>query len=184
MKESLTIDELRGKQSVRTTFKLPKQLIDVLGIAASQLGIKQKSLLDQLIDEIDVSEVKDVCRDGARTETEVRPKTFVLSRNSLNLLNQIAEQQDMPRDAIAEFSIGRLLPLMNEERARHAERKTIQRLFREYYQCGAKLMSEAEKRLGKEDALYEVVEKQLDSLKKHMEIVDKMVEKGRPLEKW
>lgn len=45
-------------------------------------------------------------------------------------------------------------------------------------------MSEAEKRLGKEDALYEVVEKQLDSLKKHMEIVDKMVEKGRPLEKW
>ena len=45
--ESYTAD-LRGRQSVRTTFKLPARSIDALSLLAGQLGIKQKSIVDHL----------------------------------------------------------------------------------------------------------------------------------------
>jgi hypothetical protein len=45
-KSQISFDELRLKQSVRTTFKLPRETISLLGLIAGQLGIKQKSLLD------------------------------------------------------------------------------------------------------------------------------------------
>jgi len=45
-----TSADLRGRQSVRTTFKLSERSIDALSILAGQLGIKQKSLFDHLID--------------------------------------------------------------------------------------------------------------------------------------
>ena len=47
----LTADLLKGKQSIRATFKLPPDIIRLLSIAASQLGIKQKTLFDQLVED-------------------------------------------------------------------------------------------------------------------------------------
>jgi endonuclease/exonuclease/phosphatase family metal-dependent hydrolase len=41
--------DLRGRQSVRATFKLSVRAIDALSIVAAHLGIKQKSLFDHLI---------------------------------------------------------------------------------------------------------------------------------------
>lgn len=184
MKESLSIDELRGKQSVRTTFKLPKELIDVLGLAASQLGIKQKSLLDQLIGEVDLIEVATRRLETASVEKEVRPKTFVLSRNSLDSINKIARQQALPRDVVAELSIERLLPLMEEERDKQLQRKRLQGDFHQFFQQGLILLEEAGRALGENDLLYEILEKQVKVMKKHQESIDKIVEKGRPLEKW
>ena len=49
--KEISFDELRKKQSVRATFKLPQEIIDLLGVIAGQLGIKQKSLLDQLVED-------------------------------------------------------------------------------------------------------------------------------------
>lgn len=43
--------DLRGRQSVRATFKLSEKAIDALSIVAIHLGIKQKSLFDQLIND-------------------------------------------------------------------------------------------------------------------------------------
>ena len=48
-------DELKGRQSVRTTFKLPEKTINLLKISAKHLGIQQKTLLDQLIDKLTVA---------------------------------------------------------------------------------------------------------------------------------
>jgi len=47
----LTVGDLKKKQSVRATFKLPQQSIALLSMVARQLGVKQKSLFDQLLDE-------------------------------------------------------------------------------------------------------------------------------------
>ena len=43
--------DLRGRQSVRTTFKLTPRSIDALSLLAGQLGIKQKSIFDHLVDD-------------------------------------------------------------------------------------------------------------------------------------
>lgn len=42
---------LREKQSVRATFSLPDQIIDLLKVAAKHLNVLQKSLIDQLVEE-------------------------------------------------------------------------------------------------------------------------------------
>ena len=42
---------LRGKQSIRATFRLTANCINAINIVATQLGIKQKSLFDHLIED-------------------------------------------------------------------------------------------------------------------------------------
>ena len=42
--------DLRGRQSVRATFKLSEGCIEAISIVAAHLGIKQKSLFDHLGD--------------------------------------------------------------------------------------------------------------------------------------
>ncbi|RPI51694.1 MAG: hypothetical protein EHM49_06780, partial [Deltaproteobacteria bacterium] len=51
---TITAMGLRGKQSVRATFRLPDHIIKLLGMVASQLGLKQKSLFDQLVEDKEV----------------------------------------------------------------------------------------------------------------------------------
>ena len=45
---------LRAKQSVRATFRLTPRSILLLSALSSQLGIKQKSLFDHLMDDVDI----------------------------------------------------------------------------------------------------------------------------------
>ena len=74
---------LRGRQSVRTTFRLPVHLIELLGIMAGQFGVKQKSLFDQMIEDKEVlNEVADWVSAYVPEKIERRPKTYVLSKQS------------------------------------------------------------------------------------------------------
>ena len=43
---------LKGKQSVRATFRLSGGCIEAISIVANQMGIKQKSLFDHLVEDI------------------------------------------------------------------------------------------------------------------------------------
>ena len=73
--------DLRGRQSVRTTFKLTPRSIDALSLLASQLGIKQKSIFDHLVD--DTRALQALARDlenRAELVQERVPKTYVISR--------------------------------------------------------------------------------------------------------
>lgn len=51
---STTGSELRGRQSIRATFKLTAGCIDAISIVAKHLGIKQKSLFDHLAEDTQV----------------------------------------------------------------------------------------------------------------------------------
>ena len=42
---------LKGKQSVRTSFKLSEACIQAISIVATQLGIKHRSLFDYLVED-------------------------------------------------------------------------------------------------------------------------------------
>jgi hypothetical protein len=94
MSDLLTSTSLKKKQSVRATFRLPDEIINLLSVVASQLGLKQKSLLDQLVEDKELLgrlvEKKIATEDVERKE--VRAKTFVVSRNSLHTLDNIARE--------------------------------------------------------------------------------------------
>ncbi|MGD2038924.1 MAG: hypothetical protein PVH28_13610, partial [Desulfobacterales bacterium] len=102
--------DLRGRQSVRATFKLSARSIDVLSIVATQLGIKQKSLFDHLIEDVQsLNAIANEIEDDVFEALERVQKTFVISRRTLTCLDQTSRQFNAPRDALVEYSIQRLL---------------------------------------------------------------------------
>jgi hypothetical protein len=46
--------DLRGRQSVRATFRLSEDCIDAISILSAQLGIKQKSVFDHLMEDVQI----------------------------------------------------------------------------------------------------------------------------------
>jgi len=185
MKDGLTMEDLKGKQSVRTTFKLPQQLIDLLTVIAKQLGIKQKSLFDQLVQ--DASVLEQVAREAKQyslKEGGRRQKTFVMSRSSLALLNSVAEQKKISRDLLVEISIKRLLPIFEIEIEKHMKRKTLLQDMKNYLHQGKVLLEKTGDLLGKDDVLYDMIENQVNLAKRNLSAVTQVVKKGMPMEEW
>lgn len=183
--EQISFDELRNKQSVRATFKLPQEIIDLLGVIAGQLGIKQKSLLDKLIEDTSLLEKLAQKADQAPLHKTTRcQKTYVISRSSLRSINEIAKKQNISRDILVEISIRRLLPIIETELEKHITRKFILEEMKNYMMYGENLREKAQKLLGKDDVLYDMLEKQQNLAQKNISTVDSIIEKGMPMEDW
>lgn len=147
-------DDLRGRQSVRATFKLSARAIDALSIVAVHLGIKQKSLFDHLIEDLEILET--IARNVKRKEFDTLnrvQKTFVLSRRTLACLEQTSRRYNAPRDALVEYSIQRLLPLIRAEREKHRLRKEFAAAFARHLRQGEALLQQACQGLGEDDQL-------------------------------
>lgn len=107
-------NRLRGDQSVRVTFRLPRELIDVLGLLAEQFGVKRKSLFDQLVEDgVMLDEVADsIASMNGEDGVQRRPITFVVSKRFLQTLQQVANSRRISRHILIEALIRRLLPLL------------------------------------------------------------------------
>lgn len=104
---------LRGDQSVRVTFRLPSELVEILGHLAGQFGVKRKSLFDQLVeDDAMLNEVADSIASIYREDrVQRRPTTFVVSKRFLQTLQQVADSRRISRHTLLEALMFRLLPL-------------------------------------------------------------------------
>lgn len=144
--------DLRGRQSVRATFKLSARAIEALSIVAVHLGIKQKSLFDHLIEDVQTLNViaREIESEEFRSLDRVQ-KTFVISRRTLTSLDEISRQFKAPRDALVEYSIQRLLPVIQRERDKHRRRKKLMAEIEQHYQGGMRLMEQAAALLGEDD---------------------------------
>ena len=146
--------DLRGRQSVRATFKLSAKAIDTLSMVAVHLGIKQKSVFDHLIE--DAQSLRIIAR-KVDPETfnalERVQKTFVISRRTLRSLEKIARQFNTSRDALVELSIQRLLPIIYREQEKHEQRKKRLNKIDHFLDQGARLLEELETDLGEDDVV-------------------------------
>ena len=150
-----TFSSLRGRQSVRATFKLTDSCIEAISIVAAQLGIKQKSLFDHLFS--DTQTLNSLARKfrNARLESSTNrvQKTYVLSRGALVSLEDTAKSFNAPRDMLIELSVQRLLPIISQERRRHAKRKAVFEKIAAHLAAGRKLLEEAYGDLGEDDVI-------------------------------
>ena len=145
-------DELRKRQSVRTTFKLPERTINLLKISAKHLGIKQKTLLDQLIENETVlnvlaKEAQTHCRD----DSDCRPKTFVLSRKALDLIDVMLDRYEIARDILVDLSISRLASYIESLSEKHDQRRLVLKEIDNYQQLLEELSSKAKATFDQED---------------------------------
>jgi uncharacterized protein YoxC len=148
----LSAKQLKGKQSVRATFRLSDQMIDLLKVAANHLEVQQKSLIDELVQNREtLDQIASESQDVSQTVQERRQKTFVLSRNALNLLDDISDKYNLSRDYLVELCIGRLIPFVDAEQEKHEQRRQLIKDVDHYLDEGIKLLDKADSMLEKDD---------------------------------
>jgi hypothetical protein len=175
--------DLRGRQSVRATFKLSPRAIDVLSIVAAQLGIKQKSLFDHLIEDVkSLTVIANEIEDEAFGALERIQKTFVVSRRTLSCLEQTSQQFNAPRDALVEYSIQRLLPVIAKERKRHHQRKEVLNDINAHLEQGLKVMQKARSLIGEDDPVYARFEAAMHGLVNAQAHIEDFVRRGSAIE--
>ncbi len=176
---------LQGRQSVRATFRLPEEIIQLLGVMARQLGLQQKSLFDQLIED------SEVLRQVASTRHLFRPapgrrrqKTYVLSKRSLEILDRVARREDIPRDVLVEISIQRLLPVLSMEQEKHGKRVELQKKFNILRGQFLRLAADADQELGEDDQAVLLLQEVCDVLENSFSGLATVVEKGKAIEQF
>jgi hypothetical protein len=175
--------DLRGKQSVRATFKLSQKAIDSIGLVAIHMGIKQKSLFDHIIEDMAaLSDIAKTIRIRQFQKIPRRQKTFVLSRKTIDALSAISETYNMPRDALVEYSVKKLESVILAEKLRHQERKKLHRQMAAHFIKGEALFEHATEVLGVDDPFCRRFEKAVVMARKTTQEVSEFLEKSKVLE--
>jgi hypothetical protein len=176
---------LKGRQSVRATFKLTNDCIEAISIVAGQLGIKQKSLFDHMFQDTDTLSAIARRYRNARLQTTNRiQKTYVISRNALLSLEDISKHFNAPRDVLIEFSVQRLLPIIANERQRHAKRKALFDKIQHHLEAGCKLLKETFAELGEEDPMTDRLSAAMGTYESACKQMAALVEKGKNIEEF
>lgn len=175
---------LRGRQSVRATFRLTEKSIDALSILACQLGIKQKTLFDQVVD--DSAALRAIAQEFENFERASRrvAKTYVISRKTLEILDKTADRYDTPRDALVEFSIERILPLIQQEKEKHEKRKILLKELQVFSQKGMNMLDRAGAALEVDDPVFIEMLKMMHHLAGCHEAVENFVKKGNRMDEF
>ncbi len=175
--------DLRGKQSVRATFKLSQKAIDSIGLVAIHMGIKQKSLFDHIIEDMTaLSDLAQTIRIRQFNKISRKQKTFVLSRKTIEALSAISETYGMPRDALVEYSIKKLESVILAEKLRHEERKKLYSQMADHFLAGEALYKNATDILGEDDPFCQRLEKTVAMARKTTQEVDDFLKKSKVLE--
>ena len=157
--------ELKANQSVRATFKLSQNTISALSIVSSQLGVKQKSLFDHLVSDTDALKMIAIAlKKKTQRTTDGVPKTYVVSRKTISTLQKMADEYKAPKDALVEFSIQRLKPLIQQEKSKIELRKRFVEKFQKGLAYQKDLLAEAARQLGEDDPICELLSNAIDRL--------------------
>ncbi|MEE4601985.1 MAG: hypothetical protein V2J65_11960 [Desulfobacteraceae bacterium] len=176
---------LRGRQSVRATFRLSEGCIDAISILAAQLGIKQKSIFDHLMEDAQI--LKDMASELENSEFDRHEriqKTYVISRRSLSFLDTVSSEYDAPRDALVETSVRRLLPIIANERKKHEKRKVILTEISNHFEKGRKLLTKAEEMLGTDDQIVNNLKTAMSVYENVLNDISGFIERGKIIEKF
>ncbi len=175
--------DLRGRQSVRATFKLTEECIGAISVVAAHLGIKQKSLFDHLVE--DMHSLTAIARElkNAKLRAQNRiQKTFVISRKSLHSLDAVSRSHNAPRDALVEFSVQRLLPIIINEQKRHQARKIMRQEIANHLDAGLKLLARIDNVLGPEDPVHSKMNALMSSYHSTLAAINDFIERGKLIE--
>lgn len=183
--KDFSLDALKGMQSVRATFTLPKHAINLISTVANQLGVKQKSIFDHLVENKDIIEqIADEAKQYEPEKKQRKQKTFVLSRNCLSILDAFAQEYKLPRDVLVELSIRQLDPVIAQEKQRHENRKLLLAQMQAFRQVGSRFLDRSRDLAGRDDETVQKLESFFSQYDKSMEELEAIIEKGKSVEQF
>nr|WP_320190971.1 hypothetical protein [uncultured Desulfobacter sp.] len=180
-----SLDALKGMQSVRATFTLPRHAINLISTVANQLGVKQKSIFDHLIENKDIiDQIADEAKAYEPEKKHRKQKTFVLSRNCLSTLDTFAREYKLPRDVLVELSLRRLDPVIAQEKERHENRKILLAQMQDFRKVGSHFLKRARDLVGRDDETVQNLESFFSQYDKTMDELEVIIEKGKSVEQF
>ena len=175
--------DIRARQSVRATFKLSAKAIHAVSIVSVHLGIKQKSLFDFLFEDAQfLNQLTKGIVEGAPTSLNRVQKTYVLSRKTLNTLEEISQTAAMTRDMLVEYTINRLEAIITVEKEKHRIRKEVLDEMTAYHRQGKKLLRKAIARLGMDDPVCQDLANAVRAAETAYQNMEKYIDKGSIIE--
>lgn len=176
-------NDLRSRQSVRTTFKLSESTIHAVSIVAAHLGIRQKSLFDHLMDDLEALGALPASVEETASAPQGRmQKTYVISRRSLDALERISKNLHTSRDMVVEICVQRLLPIIEAERLQHQKRKGVLVDLKKQTSLTLGLLGKTQALLGKEDPVTTKIALATSAMEAALQQVADFVERGRIIE--
>jgi len=135
----------------------------------------------------DAQILKNMARELENTEFDRHEriqKTFVISRRSLSYLDMISSEHNAPRDALVEYSVRRLLPIIAKERKKHEKRKELCAEISNHFAKGEKLLSKADEMLGSDDPIVHKLQTAISVYKNVFGDIANFIERGKMIEKF
>ncbi|HDI58762.1 MAG TPA: hypothetical protein ENF48_00140 [Desulfobacteraceae bacterium] len=176
--------DLMKHKSVRATFQISPESIEALSFLSTQLGLKQKSLFDHLLEDTD--SLLAIARSNPKRNIDKKSriqKTFVISQKSLSSLEKILSEVDASRDDLVEFAIRRLLPILAKERNQQKKRENTLAKIEKHFEHSIELLVEIEKTVGKNDPLYDFYAAVIKTYRNAFDKMEDLVEKGKRISK-
>jgi hypothetical protein len=176
--------DLMKHKSIRATFRISPEFIEALSFLSAQLGLKQKSLFDHLLEDTDslLAIVHSNPQKNIENKRRIQ-KTFVLSQKSLSSLDNVLNQVEASRDDLVEFAIRRLLPILTKERDLQRKRENALSKIAEHFEHSNQLLAEIEKMMGKNDPLCKSYAAVIEAYRKAFDSMEDLVEKGKRISK-
>jgi hypothetical protein len=106
----------------------------------------------------------------------------VISRRSLCSLEEVSKNYNTPRDALVEYSVQRLLPLIETERLRQEKRKQMLSAAKKHFRQGVVLFEKWSESLGDEDPLLDSLANAMHGYENALQEMDDIVERGKLIE--
>jgi len=179
----MTTLALKGKQSVRTSFKLSEGCIQAINIVATLLGIKHRSLFDYLVE--DTESLETLAKDIVKIEPSKNngsQKSFIVSRDTLKAIDSLCEKLKISRDTLIELSVRRLLPIIEKEMECHRKRKELFELVNKQYQESRKVLDSIKTSVGTEDPAYKAYQTSVAACKQVKKQFNEILSKGKVIE--
>jgi hypothetical protein len=184
------VADLLKKQSVRATFKVSPEFIQMFRSLAAVLQIKQKSLFDLLLeDEQSLHAVAKTIKPDRLAKDGRIQKAYSVSKKSLLLLEAVSKRFGISRDDLLEGSIRRLLPIIAKERARQDKRERAYAMLGAHLDQTTELLNNVKRLVGKDDPIFESIQAVVSAIQNACIDIEKWVAKGRritelPMEKY
>jgi hypothetical protein len=175
--------DLRGRQSTRVAFKLSPNCIEAMNILGSHLRLKPKSLFDHMVQERRVLEA--IAAKAGTSSLEDAPraaKTYVISRDAAEILEEVARAHQLPRDLLVEASVQHLMPLIEKEQRRHGARKTLLAKMERHLKGGRQLLAAMTAELGPNDPMRDKMNQVMGTYERAYAAMADFVQKGDIIE--
>lgn len=175
--------ELRGRQSIRVAFKLTAKCIEAMNILGSHLRLKPKSLFDHMVQEPET--LGAIAVKANRGDFEDHPrmaKTYVISRDAAEILDDVAGSRGVARDALVEAFVAHLMPLIQKEQVRHAARKDLVVRMEHHLSGGRKLLDDMIAKLGDNDPMCDQMRNAMGVYERAFATLTAFIDKGQNIE--